>query len=184
MREFWLLCLGLALLAEPAKVWGQESPMGSGSIADVLVRVDLPFDTRVGSLKAGKLCFPSSVLRVSDFVTSNRELRIIFEDALLSKARPVAGPGLKRVEFAIAGIDARLCAKNFGMLGLGDRQALTGRTTIELMWRTAGKDPSQWTRKAVNLNFDGKNAVHLNEVVPRSVDAVILEFIAWQEAIG
>lgn len=149
-----------------------------------MVRVELPFDERAGSMKAGKLCLPSGVLRVSDFVASDRAFWSITEQAI--HGNPNASDFLKQssIDLKLAAIDASLCAKNYGMFGLGDRRSFSGRATFKFTWRTAGVVSSAWNATTVDLKFGGKNSRRLEDLLPEAVNAVIEDVAASQHSSG
>ena len=184
MRLFGIACGGMLLIAAPPEVRGEDSTNVAARGAIETIRVELPFDARAGSMKAGKLCFPSGVLRVFDFVSSDRELREITEQAVRANLSASEGSNLPNLELKLTAIDASLCAKNYGMFGLGDRRSFSGRTTIKFMWRMAGTGSGAWNTKVVALKFGGKNPRRLEDLVPEAVNAVVQDAVASQDTAG
>lgn len=180
MKLFGIACGGILLIIAPRAVHGEESTNVAARRAMDAIRVELPFGARAGSMKAGMLCFPSSVLRVSDFVSSDREFRAITEQAVQDNLNASKDLEQLNIELKLTAIDASLCAKNYGMLGLSDRHSLSGRTTFKFMWRTAGVASSAWNAKTVDLKFGGKNPRHLEDLVPEAVNVVIQDAAASQ----
>ena len=106
MKLFGIACGGMLLLLVSREVRSEETTNGAAQKAISAVRVELPFDARAGSMKAGKLCLPSGVLRVSDFVSSNRAFWSITEQAIQSN--PNASNFLKQsnIELIPTSLDA------------------------------------------------------------------------------
>lgn len=174
----------MLLIAAPREVHGEDSTNVAARGANETTRVELPFDARAGLMKAGKLCLPSGVLRVSDFVSSDRELRAITEQAIRENPNASKYSEQSNVEIKLTAIDASLCAKSYGMFGLGDRRSLSGRTTFKFLWRTAGAASGAWNEKTVDLKFDGKNPRRLEDLVPEAVNAVVQDAAASQQTVG
>lgn len=80
--------------------------------------------------KAGMLCLPNGSLRLRDFMPSAEAAQ-----AELVAAHPLA----EELTVTLSGMGGKLCARDYGMFGLGKRQSFTGEVSFRFEWTAAGQ---------------------------------------------
>ena len=117
------------LAIDPTLATAQHNSTPNALLALDSSAVDIPFSTAVGSLRAGKLCLPHGKMRVRDFVSGQSAFGLMLSQAVaeLNSERQTQLSILSPlVSVHLVGISAKLCAKNWGVFGLGDRSSLAG----------------------------------------------------------
>ncbi|HET9628625.1 MAG TPA: hypothetical protein VFP14_03990 [Novosphingobium sp.] len=79
---------------------------------------------------AGLACLPNGKIYLRDFAPSPLLARDQLADAL---DRMGAAP-LATVAVTLLSLEGKLCARDFGMFGRGDRQSLSGAVTFRFAW--------------------------------------------------
>jgi hypothetical protein len=128
LRKF-LLFVFCTLAADPPLATAQDNLAPKNLLALESSAVDIPFSMAVGSLRAGKLCLPHGKMRVRDFVSGQSAFGVMLSQAVagLNTERQTRLSNLSPpVSVHLVGISAKLCAKDWGAFGLGDRNSLAG----------------------------------------------------------
>jgi hypothetical protein len=132
------VCMGASAPAQVASASDTRAAVVFGEAV-----LGLPLDARAGVTKAGMLCLPSGRLHVGDFVASEREFSerarhaLDGEESIGAASRPLSAPSLRIV---LTGIEADMCARKYGIFGLGNRRALSGRVEFDFSWSILGDD--------------------------------------------
>lgn len=96
-----------------------------------------------GIMKAGTLCLPSGRLHVSDFIAGN-DFKSQVQQALAlpnGELRTEPPQSSRMLKIDLEGVEASLCARKYGMFGLGDRQSMSGAADFHFAW-SAGRTGS------------------------------------------
>jgi len=81
----------------------------------VVAEIQIEKGVAVGSKSAGWICIPSGKLHLEDFVDDRREFQSIVEDAI----RRRSSFAKYDMKIELLSISSNLCARNYGMFGLG-----------------------------------------------------------------
>jgi hypothetical protein len=161
-----LLLLAGALLSCPALALESTAPAnlpGAGPGG-----VDIPFASTVGPLRAGKLCFPNGKLRVRDFVSGQSAFGVMVTEAVDGlesnrKARLLASK--TPVSIHLTEIKAKLCARDWGAFGYGDRRSLAGEAAFTFELGTVRQGSPVVTKHEVALKLKGAEALPPPEIL-------------------
>lgn len=103
--------------------------------------VDFPLSQSIGPLRAGQLCMPRGALRGTDLVRDDREFALLVRQTLddrASRGLPSFGDGAAPlIELHLHSANVKLCAKSWGMFGMGDTKSLSGDADFTFTWRLA-----------------------------------------------
>ncbi len=100
------------------------------------VMTDIQYRTRIGHLRAGKVCLPNAALYFEDLYVSKSRLN---ELVYLAVQNLPAGKFKSRVKatglnLRLVDVDAKLCAKSWGLFGSGARDQLSGTVRLVFQW--------------------------------------------------
>lgn len=144
--------------------------------SELSAKLAIPLSASSGVLSAGTLCLPKGKSHVSDFVTSEVEFRRFAADAYLEVVQGAAGDSAKNLEVKLTGIEAKLCAKGYGMFGLGDRRSHSGKANFTFETTLLRSDGNLLTsRKLILLKIDGKNPQPLSALLPQALKDLFSE---------
>lgn len=121
-----------------------------------------------GTMKAGTLCLPSGRLHVSDFIAGDDEFKSQVQRALAAAnselliERHLSGGTLK---IYLEGVEASLCARKYGMFGMGDRQSMSGGADFHFAWSVGRTGPVAVVTRAETIHLD----VRKNEAKPAAL---------------
>lgn len=93
-----------------------------------------PVTDAAGVVSAGLACFPSGRLRIADFVRSESAFRDAVRDAFSGDPNAPRLNGKATISVALKSIDARLCARGYGVFGMGDRRSMSGESKFAFDW--------------------------------------------------
>lgn len=125
---------GIAALFLAAPLQALDPPAAVG--AEIGHTVVLSFspaalDSHVGK-GAGLACLPNGKLRLRDFAPSPLLARDMLAETL-GKAE-AEGRAASRLSVTLQGLEGKLCARDYGVFGRGDRQSLSGVVTFNFAW--------------------------------------------------
>ena len=103
--------------------------------ADLQLRILPEANAAAVSRAAGLLCLPNGSLHLNDFMPSAEAAH-----AVLSAALP-RGDAARQPELIVtlSGIGGKLCARDYGMFGMGKRQSFTGSVSFRFEWSARGQ---------------------------------------------
>ena len=130
----------------------------------------------VGRMSAGKLCLPSGVVRLSDFVANQRELKLVAQaaaDEVISESPITGARSSLRVAISIEAIDAKFCQRKYGAFGMGDRRSLTGHANFQFAWRTLDAPAAPWIYQTVEVRPAKGEARTLEQFLPEALRLLI-----------
>lgn len=126
------LALALAALSTPAAVVALDppGPPVASAPAGVLFRIAAEAQAAHVGKGAGLACFPNGKLRLRDFAVSP----LVARDTLSAALGEGEGGHLSAVAVTLLGMEGKLCARDYGVFGRGDRQSLSGAVTFRFSW--------------------------------------------------
>lgn len=166
LRQRTLFLLLCALMSNPALALDTTAPESLKVIG--ASAVDVPFTDIAGPLRAGKLCFPNGKVRVRDFVSGQRAFGVMVTEAVdgLNSDHKARLSALKSpVSVHLVGITAKLCAKNWGGLGFGDKRSLAGEAAFAFEVGMVRNDATVLTKHQVTLKLKGAEALPPPEIL-------------------
>lgn len=86
-----------------------------------------------GSRAAGVLCLPNGGYEKADFLPFIPVAESSLHDAMMSLKIPDKFRTAVKIEFVIIAVKMKLCAKKYGSLGKGKRNAMTGSATYQTL---------------------------------------------------
>ena len=127
---------GLAALILAAPLLALEpAAQPGGEPASLLVMRFSP-DAQAGHVGkgAGLACLPNGKLRLRDFAPSP----LLARDVLAAALGEGDSGRMPQVAVTLQGLDGKLCARDYGVFGRGDRQGLSGAVTFRYAWTRGG----------------------------------------------
>lgn len=139
------------------------------------VFTDLQYRTRVGHLRAGKLCLPNAALYFDDFYVSKSRL---IELVYLAVHNLTAGKFKSKVEaeglnIRLVDVDAKLCARSWGMFGSGARDQLSGSVHLAFQW-SFGSAPLG-DQQSLDVDVPSSEARPKEAIARLTVDQIIAD---------
>jgi len=138
-------------------------------------KILIPRNQKVGSLKAGSLCFPRGSLKITDFVSGERDLINRMESILVdddgrefTHHYPIGA----KIHLYLIGLDSHLCAKSWGVFGLGDTKSLSGNIRAEFYWKIEYGNSTYQREDVINLVVEKSDAATPNELFGRIVQVL------------
>lgn len=150
MRRTVFASLCLSLAAAPQ----------SSAFAATVAKVSMNASEKVGTQSAGWACLPSGTLHARDFA-SDDDLVGWLEAADNGRAgdKPLTDM-YSELHVTLQSIKAKLCAKSYGMFGLGDKRSLSGTAEFGFDWTATTKiGTSKSGRVVITVSHDKKSAV-------------------------
>ena len=132
-----VLALSAAVVALPAdQVQMIEAASGSSVAPSISTAVEVPLSNGAGIVSGGLACFPSGRLHISDFVRSEGEFRELVNEAFQADQNSPRGSIIDRTQVSISlkAVNAKLCARGYGVFGMGDRRSLSGNSKFVFDW--------------------------------------------------
>ena len=146
-------------------------------------------DARAGVAKAGTLCLPSGRLHVSDFVAGDGDLTDRAQQAL-STVRNERGllaqpPSGRMLKIYLEGIDASLCARKYGMFGLGERRAMSGSMDFHFTWSVSRTGTVAVAPRAETIHLDVRKneARAVEQFLSDALVALAREIVATENGL-
>jgi hypothetical protein len=142
-------------------------PIESGHSPTVVSDLSIPLSAPAGMLGSGMLCLPKGRARLSDFVSSKSEFSRLVTDAFLEYASGAGSDHLSNVRVTLISIESKLCNKSYGMFGLGDKRAHSGKVSFgfDLVVRRASGSEIGVTKR-IMLTIDKKSAQPIQAMLP------------------
>lgn len=128
----------------------------------------------VGVVSAGSVCFPAGKLVGSDFVDGKREFSDLLHVALadLESTKRSRLPGTLKSKFMVnlTGIKTKLCARSYGIWGMGDRKSLSGDAQFTFEWKVQlGSGNIQSGMRIINLHLKKDEALKVKPIFRMAV---------------
>lgn len=151
------------LISAPATA----APIEGNHFPTVVSDLSIPLSAPAGMLGSGMLCLPKGEARVSDFISSKSEFSRLVTDAIVEYASVDGAAHLSNVRVKLISIESKLCNKSYGMFGLGDRRAHSGKVEFGfdlVVRRTNGTEIG--VTKHIMLTIDKKSAQPIQAMLP------------------
>ena len=113
--------------------------------------IAFPLSDVVGPVRAGLLCLPNGNLHGRDFLRSDADLAVRLQEVMAEGDQTDHGTLTVRLQ----SLSVSLCAKSWGVMGMGDRKALSGKADFAFAWSTqAEHSPDKVARVTIKLGKD------------------------------
>jgi len=158
------LALALAALAIPATAVALDppGPAPASLPASVLFRIAPEAQGGHVGKGAGLACFPNGKLRLRDFTASPLVARDTLSAALVQGE--AGHPSV--VSVTLLGMEGKLCARDYGVFGRGDRQSLSGAVTFRFGWT---QDGGASHTASIRVESDRREAIPPAELFDRAL---------------
>ncbi len=112
---------------------------GAATAASVKSRNLVAGSEKVGGVSAGWACLPSGRLHARDFVDDDADMADIINSLMTEKAEnrrmeAVEASAYSSLRIDLVQIKAKLCAKSYGVFGLGDKKSMSGKSQFTFNW--------------------------------------------------
>ncbi len=150
-----------------------QAALSQAAAASAVPRASIafPLSDVVGPVRAGLLCLPNGNLHGRDFLRSDADLSVRLQDVMAEGDQTDLGTLTIRLQ----ALSAKLCAKSWGVMGIGDRKALSGKAEFAFAWSTdpTQSSPDKVTRITVRL---GKGqAMPPDEIMQEALRRLVVE---------
>ena len=128
-----------------------------------------------GAKRAGLMCLPNGNLRVRDFVYGETDFNGIVSEALAA-AQPAAAALVAdgtTLSLKLVSIDAKLCARAWGVFWHGDRVSLSGKASMTFDWVMTDMAGSRHETSSVALEIARADAATTDQILRRAVDRLL-----------
>lgn len=162
-------------------VWSLSS---SGPVAAQNVKLAISPRESIGTASAGWACLPSGTLHIHDFVTDDAEMKRVLQEIWQEKysdsdQSAASANILKKLSITLTSAHTKLCAKSYGVFGLGNRSSLSGRAEFTFSWSIEGQAETLQPRTAtIYITRDKKTALPPAAIFREAVRAVVNEHLA------
>lgn len=174
--------------ARPVRPAGQIVPAARPEPAAATSRVPARLLTALvagladhaGARRAGLMCLPNATLRVRDFVFGGSDFNGIVS-AALAAAQPAAAALVSdgtTVSIKLVSIDAKLCARNWGVFGRGDRVSLSGKARVTFDWTVTGAAGSKHETSDVAVEIARSDPAPPDQILRKAVDRLLAIIVA------
>lgn len=151
--------------------------------ASAKMKVEFPLTNKVGGLQAGQLCFPKGSLRGTDFVADEDEFDFLVRQALDEQSgqdsAPLGTSAAPRIAVHLKSAAVKLCAKSWGMFGLGDTKSLSGTANFTFAWRKDGQGTLATETIALEVNV--KDRLTAPAILRRAVITLLSRLAASEQ---
>lgn len=142
--------------------------------ASAKMRVDFPLTKSVGPLQAGQFCLPKSSLRGSDFVSDEYQFDLLVRQTLDEQAMHNKGSlgsgSTPKIEVHLKSAAVKLCAKSWGMFGMGDTKSLSGKAAFTFTWKKDGQ--KALAVETIALEVNGKERLTAPAILRRAINVL------------
>lgn len=137
--------------------------------------VDFPLSKTVGPIRAGTLCLPKGSMRGADLVSDEGQFALLVRQVLDDRAargqRSLGDGAVPRIELRLKAAAVKLCAKSWGMFGMGDTKSLSGDVQISFAWKIDGL--AALTAEQIVLKIQSRDRLTAQAIMRRAVEAVL-----------
>ena len=156
-------------ISAPADAAAQIANGDSGTIT---ASIDFPLESAVGPVRAGLLCLPKGSLRGRDFVRSERDLAKMVRQA--ASELDGHGQAFDGLQIHFQALRVKLCAKSWGVFGMGDTQALSGKADFVFAWR--GSDvPAATQVSRLQIDLDKDDAMPPDDIMQEALSRLLVQ---------
>lgn len=135
----------------------------------------VPLNKKVGSVRAGTLCLPKGSMSRAEIYLDEREFSGMLADAIERQglegySSDLHVPKILKVE--LHNITVRLCAKNWGVFGLGDRESLSGNAQFYFAWQGT-ESAAEMEHSKVEINLTPHEAMPIKAIAMLAVEKLL-----------
>ena len=136
--------------------------------------LDLKPSASAGVLRAGLLCLPSGSAQVADFVSSEAEFQRVLDEVV----DPLVASGKRQLvpirSVRLSALDAKLCARGYGVFGLGDKVSHSGTVQVSFEVETLGNDDRPtFDSKSIKLEIGKKDGRPLRSMLTLALQELL-----------
>ncbi|MFM6830630.1 MAG: hypothetical protein ACKOVA_09920 [Novosphingobium sp.] len=137
--------------------------------------VDFPLAKTVGPIRAGTLCLPKGSMRGSDLVSDEGQFALLVRQVLDERAargqRSLGDGAVPGIELHLKAAAVKLCAKSWGMFGMGDTKSLSGDVQFSFAWKIDGQ--AALNAEQIVLKPQSRDRLTAQAIMRRAVEAVL-----------
>lgn len=151
------------------------SSLAHATTAPVRFTTDFPLNSSIGPLRAGQLCLPKGSVRGTDLISDDHQFDLLVRQVLDERANGsqyLLGDGrAPKVEVHLRSAAVKLCAKSWGMFGMGDTKSLSGKAAFTFTWKMDGQ--TALAVETIALELNGKDRLTAPAILRRAVTALL-----------
>lgn len=156
-----------------------SSPIGAAPATSPRFTADLQLNRSVGPLRAGQFCLPKGSITGADFIPDTQQFDLLMRQTLDAQS-PAAQLSLgtssaPKIEVHFKSAAVRLCAKSWGMFGMGDTKSLSGKADFTFAWKKDGQGAI--ASETIALEVNAKDRLTAPAILRRAV-AILLRRLA------
>jgi hypothetical protein len=142
--------------------------------------IDFPLHSSIGPLRAGQLCLPKGSVRGSDLIADGNQFDLLVRQVLEEQASggqsSLGNGAVPKVEVHLRSAAVKLCAKSWGMFGMGDTKSLSGDVEFTFAWKRDGQAALSVAKIAFKVN--GKDRMTAPTILRRAVMSLLKQAAA------
>ncbi|WP_156135700.1 hypothetical protein [Novosphingobium subterraneum] len=149
-------------------------PIGAVPAQQPRFTADLQLKRSVGRLRAGQFCLPKGSISGADFISDTPQFDLLMRQTL--DAQPptdqiLLGSGsAPKIEVHFKSAEVKLCAKSWGMFGMGDTKSLSGKAAFTFTWKKDGQ--KALAVETIALEVNGKERLTAPAILRRAVNVL------------
>jgi hypothetical protein len=149
---------------------GAETP-DTGAIRGYL---NLKPTASAGVLRAGLLCLPSGTAQVADFVSSEIDFQRVLDNVASALAASKSSRFSPIRSVRLTGLNAKLCARSYGVFGMGDKVSHSGTVQVTFEIETGGNgDRPTVDSRSIKLEIEKKDALPLRSILELALQELL-----------
>ncbi|SEJ58995.1 hypothetical protein SAMN05518849_11127 [Sphingobium sp. AP50] len=114
---------------------------------------------------------PNGKLRGSDFLRSQDDLGLLVQRALSKREADATIRPADKIDVRFQKLRVKMCARSWGVLGVGDRKALSGSAEFTFGWSTAsGMEPRMST---VTVDLEKADAMPADDIMVEALNRLL-----------
>lgn len=135
---------------------------------------DMQLSRSVGPLRAGQFCLPKGSITGADFISDTQQFDLLMRQTLDAQApanKVSLGSGsAPKIEVHLKSAAVKLCAKSWGMFGMGDTKSLSGKAAFTFTWKKDGQ--KALAVETIALEVNGKERLTAPAILRRAVNVL------------
>ncbi|CAM8636318.1 MULTISPECIES: hypothetical protein [Sphingobium] len=152
-----------------------DAALKSGHVdsGTITTSIDFPLESAVGPVRAGLLCLPKGTVRGKDFVRSQRDLARMVRQA--ASEQNGTGRAFADLQIHFQGLRVQLCAKSWGVFGMGDTQALSGKADFVFAWSRGPGTPAEKQVFRLQIDLSKNDAMPPDDIMREALNRLLLQ---------
>lgn len=173
-----MIKLILLSLLQAAGVGAIASAQDANLANPIDATVSMDLKNSVGIVGAGLACLPAAKLVGSDFVDDKGEFADLLRSALanleVAKRSKLPGALNSRLQIGLTGMKTKLCARSYGIWGMGDRKSLSGNAQFTFEWKVRLESGNiQSGMRIVNLQLKKNEAMQPKPIFRMAIEQFV-----------